>query len=87
VVSQDESDFINGNCVVSDTSLYTCTWTTGFWSSAPKCIPNTTSGNNGLKADKESIPTTSSGAFRGANSTSGAKTATGFTLMCHGGVP
>lgn len=87
VVSQDESDFINGNCVVTDTSLYTCTWSTNFWSIAPKCIPNTTSGNNGLKTDKEAIPTTSLGAFRGANSTTGAKTATGFTLLCHGATP
>jgi len=87
VVSQDESDFINGNCAVTDTSLYTCTWSTSFWLAAPKCFPNTTSTNNALKTDKEAIPTTSSGVFRGANSTSGAKTATGFSLICHGSIP
>jgi len=84
VVSQEDSDFINGSCAVTDTSLYTCTWVSGYWASAPKCMPNITNGSQNFKAEKEAIPTTSSGIFRTANSTTGAKAASGFTLFCHG---
>lgn len=84
VVSQEDSDFINGSCAVTDTSLYACTWNTSYWASAPKCMPNITNGSQNFKAEKEAIPTTASGVFRTANSTTGAKSASGFTLFCHG---
>jgi hypothetical protein len=84
LISQEDSDFINGSCAVTDTSLYTCTWVSGYWSSAPKCMPNITNGSQNFKAEKEAISTISSGIFRTANSTTGAKAASGFTLFCHG---
>jgi len=36
-VSDENSDFINGNCAITDTSLYTCTFVTGRFSVTPNC--------------------------------------------------
>jgi hypothetical protein len=37
VVSEENIDFINGNCTVSDTSLFTCPYKTGLVTSAMNC--------------------------------------------------
>jgi hypothetical protein len=82
VVSSENIDWINGNATVTDTSLYTFTWKTGVFTTNPNCAVNATNGSQNFKADKETIPTSTTGAFRTANSTTGAKAATGFTIIC-----
>lgn len=37
-VSDESSDWINGNCSVANTSEFTCTWNSNIFSSAPNCV-------------------------------------------------
>ena len=63
VVSGENIDWINGNTVVSGTSLYTFTWNTGLFTVAPNCTM-TADNANGFSADAvmtHHTPTTSSG--------------------------
>jgi hypothetical protein len=83
VVSSEKGDFINGSCVVTDTSLYTCTWTAGFWTQAPNCVAMPIgAGALNETISNESAATTTSGIFRGQVAL--VKTASAFQLICHG---
>jgi hypothetical protein len=37
VVSDENLDWINGNCTIASTSIYTCTFNTGIFSNTPNC--------------------------------------------------
>lgn len=88
VVSAENSDFINGNCVVSDTSLYTCTFNTNLFTVSPNCT--LTSGNTSTDSSSASIgnsvlPTTTTLVARGwdpAGSGVGTRLAQSFTINC-----
>ena len=44
VVTQENSDFINGNCTNSGTGIYACTFNTGIFTVAPNCFAQTNIG-------------------------------------------
>ena len=87
VVSDETKDFINGNCAITDTSLYTCSFNTSFFSVAPNC--QVTIAENAVNLTTEAKlndnSTTASAVIRtGASSdtTAYSKTAYKFTLSC-----
>lgn len=81
VVSNDHSDFINGNCVMSGSgsAIGTCTMTTSFWSSDPTCFITN-------KSQPEVIVTTDTTAslVYGVANSSGTGTAGAVNVMCIG---
>lgn len=87
VVSDETGgDFINGNCAVTDTSLFTCSWNSGYFTSTPTCIGaiinNSTTASTVAKADSAS---TSSGLFRtyySDTANSATKAAFAFSISC-----
>lgn len=80
VVSNEDIEFINGNAVVSDTSLFTFTFTGGIFTVAPKCWAeaNLTALAYGTQRDSVS---SSAVAIRTYND-AGAKAAQPFTIWC-----
>lgn len=47
VVSEENQNFINGNCVVTSTSLYTCSFNSSIYTVAPNCtVSNSNAGLN-----------------------------------------
>jgi len=82
VVSKENLDWINGDCTISDVSLYTCNWNSNVFTQAPNCVVNVTSTSQPVIADKENAPTASSGSFRVSNASTGTKITRGFTLIC-----
>lgn len=82
VVSSENQDFINGNAVVTDTSLYTFTWVSNKFPVAPNCTA-LSYGSGPTTSDVVEIETLSSTtgiALR--NMAGGTKTAIGFTIHC-----
>lgn len=88
VISGETSDFINGNCSVSDTSLFTCTFVSGAWpTSAPICDVEVvdSSTDAGYLAKINTQATTSSIVIRTyAQSSTFVKIALPFNLKCLG---
>ena len=83
VVSEETGDWINGNCAVTATSTYTCTFITNTFSSAGACfVPVNPSNVSALT----SYPTASSTVVR-MQTPAGTDTASAFQIICHGPRP
>lgn len=81
VVTDENYSFINGNCVVTSTSLYTCTLDTSRFSVAPTCTATTTTSGSNLIVRLQGQATTTTAAFFVIN-TSAAATAGDFNITC-----
>lgn len=84
VVSDESYSFINGNAVVTSTSLFTITWDTARFSVAPNCTATTTvSGVNGI-VRLQGQATTTGVAFFTTNQNGGSSTAQAidFNITC-----
>lgn len=83
VVSDESSDFINGNCVVSGggSEVKTCTFNASMWSSAPDCFALSIGGGVTF-ANASGYASTSSVAIATAQNSGG--TASAITLFCIG---
>lgn len=73
-------DWINGNCTVADTSAYTCTPTSGFFTSDMNCLATAVSGTTGYMATIRDFPSPSSISVR--TSSGGTVSAAAFKLSC-----
>ncbi|MGE3608007.1 MAG: hypothetical protein AB7I27_00365 [Bacteriovoracaceae bacterium] len=78
-VSDESADFINGNCAVSDTSLYTCTFVSNFFSQTPTCTMSASSGTLSALAYIESVSASAVGV---RTSLPAGKSAQAFHLSC-----
>lgn len=60
VVSNENTDWINGNCPVTSTSTRTCTFNSGFFTSAPNCTATAiaATGDRLVQATAAATPTT-----------------------------
>lgn len=81
VVSGENVDFINGNCVVSGTSVYTCTFNTSLFSIAPICTVGSVNVNS-IVVNLQVATTTTTVTFFGYNTQNSAATATPFDVNC-----
>ena len=81
VVSDENKDWINGNCSVVSTSQYPCVFNTGIFTVAPTCVVSVNQGSTLVMAFN-SPATTSGFTLRGFLSTTGADTAGATTVYC-----
>jgi hypothetical protein len=80
VVSDENQDWINGNCVVTITSLFTCTYTSGIFTVAPNCTVTPAESGVGTFARFQGNPTnTAVAVFTQTNSTADASE---FNIIC-----
>ena len=80
-VSEEDDDFINGNCTNSALGEYVCTFTTDYWSAKPHCwIVNT----DNARTDRLLSPSVTSVRFDTYDSASGGKIDSTFYLFCKG---
>jgi len=80
VVSGENFDWINGNCTLSDTSLYTCDISNTFFEQRPSC---TTSTNNSNRVILYSLTSTKDSLiFRTRSATTDVNAAADFTINC-----
>jgi hypothetical protein len=80
VVSDESGDFVNGNCVVSGTSIFTCTFSTSFFTVAPNCTALITDSN--ARVIWSTTQSSTQVVINTAFSTTGALSAQAFSLMC-----
>ena len=81
VVSDENTDWINGNASISNTSTYTITFNGGLFTQTPNCVATVNQGST-LVVMME-FPTTISNVYpRTVQSTSAANFAGAFTLYC-----
>lgn len=70
------TDWINGNCVISDTSYYSCTFVSSFFTAVPNCAVTTANATDSQKSITGASVTSSVIGFRGhsggSNSTAAA---------------
>lgn len=90
VVSNENLNWINGNCAVTDTSLFTCTFNTSFFADAPNCSVTEyiAAGASNYGSRLESAPTSASAIVRTGFSNTGAsytKFAYPFQITCQRG--
>lgn len=84
VVSNESLDFINGNCSVSGTSVYTCTFATNYFKSTPNCfvtLDNGTVNPFGSSMNGASTTTTTM-IYATFNSSTGAANARPVMVSC-----
>lgn len=84
VVSNESLDFINGNCSVSGTSVYTCTFATNYFKSTPNCfvtLDNGTVNPFGSSMNGASTTTTTM-IYATFNSSTGAANARPVMVLC-----
>lgn len=82
VVTNENVDWINGNCTNASTGVQTCTFTTGFFTQAPNCVATTGSGSTA------SVPTISSTSVTvNTRDTSNALTNASSQLSCQRSEP
>ena len=87
VVSSESQDFINGNCAIANTSDFTCTWNTNFFSVAPNCTLTALDSATAAPIIKVlTQPTTTSVVAKTYNDAATA-TAYGFNISCQATVP
>ncbi len=85
VVSDENQDFINGNCSITDTSLLTCTYNSNFFSTTPSCThfvaaaTDPLTGSNTAQIDQSG---TSSSQIRYRTQAGGIKQAIAVQLIC-----
>jgi hypothetical protein len=86
-VSGESGDWISGNCVVSSTSIYTCTLVSSLFVGSPNCVvTRENSGNstsNPVEADISSASTSTVVVYTHAAESAAARAAP-FQLMCMG---
>jgi hypothetical protein len=81
-VSNENVDFINGNCSLA-TSTFTCNFNSSFFSVAPNCTFSVVS--SGAEVGQTQSVTTSGFVFQTFTSTNGANNARGFFVRCSRG--
>lgn len=80
-VSDENTNFISGNCALTDTSLFTCTWNTSIFSVTPNCVASMAADISGVSQSASTgTVNTTSGAFRVLSG--GAKSAQAFNIVC-----
>jgi hypothetical protein len=82
VVSGETSDFINGNCPITSTSTFTCSFNAGAWSSAPTCFP--TIGSFAIAAYIGATTTASDTIVKTYTNAGAAAQAFAFDVLCVG---
>jgi hypothetical protein len=87
IVTAEDNDFINGSCAKTGASseVTTCTFTTSYWSAAPKCWAHGTSDPGGAQSQGGLATQTQialTGRIGGSTAYNGA-----FTLFCKGTKP
>lgn len=86
VVSGESTDWINGNCSVSDTSLFRCTYNTGLVSARMQCVASVNTGSFAIDATIADSTTNTYVDIRTGYSTDNVgnlgKDARAFTLHC-----
>lgn len=80
VVDSESGDWINGNCAVSDTSLYTCTLVTGVFTGTVKCSGIGITTSQGAIISMDDFANTTTVKFRAAVGT--VKTAMAMYVTC-----
>jgi len=80
VVSLENEDFINGNCVIAS-STFTCTFVTNYWNSDPACVMVGTDDQTNVRLLTTSTTTLS---YLTRVASSGALTDRGISLICVG---
>jgi hypothetical protein len=83
VVSNDNGDFINGNCLVSGTAVFTCPIISGKFEGTPVCTVSPNWVNFLVYASMSTATTKDSVQYRTSNYT-GVAQAANATLICHG---
>ena len=80
VVSRENVSWINGNCAVSATSTYTCSFDSGIFTVAPNCVFVTNTGSN-LNMFQDTATTSSAVVARSQNNAN-TNAASGFDIIC-----
>lgn len=81
VVSGENTDWINGNASISDTSLFTINFNTSVFTVSPNCFVTANTGTVSAISQIDGAATTSSVSVRTTNSPS-TKAAYGFEIVC-----
>ena len=87
VVSDENLDWVNGNCAVTDTSLFTCSFNSSVFSSAPTCVvgivSSSTTGDVIAKIDTQATTTSVVARTSSTNATNDfVKSAQPFNIKC-----
>jgi hypothetical protein len=83
VSNESGGDFINGNCALTDTSFYTCTFNSGFFTSTPTCtFSNFNGADPGTTVQVTEGSTTSASSVIFRTLSAGAKSALFVSLTC-----
>lgn len=80
VVSGESKDFINGNCAVTGTSVFTCTYTSNIFTVAPICTATITDSN--ARVIWSTTQSAAQVVFNTALSTTGVLSAQSFAINC-----
>lgn len=80
VVSGENLDFINGNCSISDTSLFNCTFNSGIFTAAPVCTANIDPNTSGSSQGADASATSTAATIRVL--AGGIKSAQPFNIRC-----
>lgn len=82
VVSDENTDFISGNCVVTSTSTYTCAFTSGVFTATPNCVTTNNKPGTTVFAVSPSSTSSTQVVVVGYNPASASATADNFNLVC-----
>lgn len=83
-VSEDDSDFINGNLTNSGAGLFGLTFTTSYWTSTPHCWATPQSGTASCVTGRNGTTGLNITCRDHSNGTNGANSDENFTVFCHG---
>ncbi len=81
-VSSETSDFINGSCSVANTSEFTCSFNSSFWSTAPNCTATGLETGSAAPIVKILTQATTSSVVVKTYNNSASATAYAFNLNC-----
>lgn len=86
-VSDEVGDFINGNCSVANTSEYTCTWNSSFFTAAPNCTATGLDTSTAAPIVKVFTQATTTSVVVKTYNNSASATAYAFNLSCQSSTP
>lgn len=81
VTEVGSSDWINGNCALS-ASIFTCTFNSGIWASAPGCVVSVIQSGNAVAAKLTAVPTTTSFLAQTFLTATAAASDQAFSVIC-----
>lgn len=81
-VSDESYDFINGNCGVSGTSIFTCTFNASLFTVAPNCVAVTSGITGTTRTQQGGVTSSTQTVYQTYGSDSGAAAAYSATLFC-----